>query len=126
MDKTIVDEFLEPFYADVGRGGIQHFDGIGVGLLQKLIDYGVVEMGQWNNCGGVHRLFLPFLQRNPMFDAHGYVVTLDDTTKRVVVEGVHYAAHPAITISQVIDFANTFRNADEFELDTSRAQCWYD
>jgi hypothetical protein len=43
---------------------------------------------------------------------------------RVSIEGVERSA--ILTMDEIIDFATTFRGADEMELTANYARCWYD
>jgi hypothetical protein len=125
MDFELRDELLRPYVLDDGtRGGISRFKGVPLNVLEKLIFHGFVHLGKWNSCPGVQDLFLPFLLRHPDFTAHGYAVSKERQDSRISIEGIECNA-PMI-IEAVIDFANTFRGADEFILSSSRARCWYD
>ena len=43
---------------------------------------------------------------------------------RVTIEGVERSA--ILTVDEIIDFATTFRGADEMDLAVDYARCWYD
>jgi hypothetical protein len=118
------DQILAPYSEQKSRGGIVDFNGVPLEVLQRLIDLGYVAMGQWNACAGVADLFLPFVKRNPLFTAHGYAVSAARKDSRVTVEGVERSA--SLTKEEIVDFANTFRRADDFELTADHARCWYD
>ena len=123
-DTQLRDEILGPYSDKKPRGGIVIFSGVPLGILQRLIDLGFVEMGQWNACPGVTDLFLPFLKKNPLFTAHGYAVSGQRKDSRITVEGVERSA--SLTKEEIIDFANAFRRADDFEVTADHARCWYD
>lgn len=125
MDFELRDELLRPYVRDGGtRGGISRFKGVPLDLLEKLIFHGFVYLGKWNSCRGVQDLFLPFLLRHPGFTAHGYAVSRERQDSRIIIEGIECDA--PMTIESVIDFANTFRLANDFTLSSSGARCWYD
>jgi hypothetical protein len=125
MDLELRDELLRPYVSDGGTpGGISRFKGVPPNILEKLIFHGFVHLGKWNSCPGVQELFLPFLLRHPDFTAHGYAVSKERKDSRITIEGIECDA--SMTIETVIDFANMFRQADDFALSPSRARCWYD
>jgi hypothetical protein len=123
-DTQLRDEILAPYSEQMSRGGIARFKGVPLDVLQRLIDLGFVYMGKWNACPGVADLFLPFLKKNPLFTSHGYAVSGERKDSRIDVEGVESAA--SLTRGEIIDFANTFRRADDFDLTADHARCWYD
>lgn len=124
-DVDLRDELLRPYFADESEhGGIRRFNRVPLDLLEKLIFHRFVFLGKWNSCPGVQDLFLPFLRRHPEFTCHGYSVSKERRDCRIAVEGVECNAH--MTIESVIDFAKTFRGADDFNLAPSHARCWYD
>jgi hypothetical protein len=125
MDLELRDELLRPYVLDGGtHGGISRFKGVPLSLLEKLIFDGFVYLGKWNTCAGVQDLFLPFLRRHPDFTAHGYSVSKERQDSRITIEGIECKA--SMKLETVIDFANTFRHADDFKLSSSHARCWYD
>ena len=125
MDFELRDELLRPYVLEGGTyGSISRFKSVPIDLLEKLIFHGFVYLGKWNSCPGVQDLFLPFLQRHPDFTAHGYAVSKERQDSRITIEGIECAA--PMTIETVIDFANSFRRADDFSLSSSNARCWYD
>ena len=125
MDFELRDELLRPYVSDEAtHGGISRFKSLPSGVLEKLIFHGFVHLGKWNSCPGVQTLFLPFLLRHPDFTAHGYAVSKEREDSRITIEGIECDA--SMTIETVIDFANSFRRADDFTLSPSRARCWYD
>ena len=93
-------------------------------VLQQLIDHRFVEMGRWNECGGVAALFLPFLKVHPDCTAHGYAVSPERPDCRVTIEGIEKVGQ--LTRDEVIDIANAFRDADELEITSDYVRCWYD
>ena len=115
---------LQPFYREAESGGLRYFSGLSLDVLEALIREDFVEMGPWNTCDGVEELFLPFLRRNPKFTAHGYAVMPGRPDLRVTIEGVEQDG--PMTTDEIIDFALTFRGADEMDLDPDWARCWYD
>jgi hypothetical protein len=124
MDYRLRDEILSPYVEQNPKGGIRRFIGLPAEVLKRLIEYGFVYQGPWNSCGGVGKLFLPFLERNPLFTAHGYVVSETRKDTRIVIEGVERAGSP--TQREIDDFMNTFSKADEVKITPERVYCWYD
>lgn len=124
MQDNLRETLLAPYSEQSEFGGIRYFRGVPLNVLQQLINRRCVEMGAWNECRGVAALFLPFLETHPGFTAHGYVVSSERPEFRVTVEGIEKA--DLFTKEEVIDFAYAFRGADEFELASDYARCWYD
>jgi hypothetical protein len=124
MDYKLRDKLLAPYYSTCITGGLRYFTGVPLNVLEQLINHNFVEMGPWNSCDGVSDSFLPFLRRHPNFTAHGYSVLPEREDVRVSIEGVEQDTE--LTKEEIIDFAVTFRDADEMILDTDYARCWYD
>ena len=124
MNYELREKLLEPYYSDGELGGLRYFTDLPLNVLDELISLNFVEMEEWNCCDGVTKLFLPFLRRNPQFTTHGYAVMPERKDIRVTIEGVEHSA--MLTMDELIDFATTFRGADEMELAPDYARCWYD
>ena len=124
MNYELREKLLEPYYSDGELGGLRYFTNLPSNVLDELISHNFVEMEEWNCCDGVTKLFLPFLRRNPQFTSHGYAVMPGRKDIRVSIEGVERSA--ILTMDEIIDFATTFRGADEMELTANYARCWYD
>lgn len=124
MQDNLRERLLAPYSEQSEYGGIRYFRGVPLNVLQRMISHSLVEMGRWNDCGGVAALFLPFLKAHPECTAHGYAVSPERPDSRVTVEGIERTGH--LTKEEVIDFANAFRGADELELASDYARCWYD
>lgn len=125
MNFDLRDQILQPYVVNGStKGGITRFKGLPFNMLEELIFKGFVRLGSWNSCGGVEDLFLPFLMRHPDFTAHGYAVSKERPDFGIVIEGIECSS--PLAIQTVVDFANTFRRADDFDLSLSHARCWYD
>ena len=124
MNYELREKLLEPYYDEGECGGLRYFTCLPSNVLNELINRNFVEMEEWNCCDGVTKLFLPFLHRNPQFTAHGYAVMPSRKDIRVSIEGVERSA--VLTVDEIIDFATTFRGADEMDLAVDYARCWYD
>jgi hypothetical protein len=125
MNFELRDELLHPYVSAEGSyGGISRFKNAPLDVLEKLILHGFVHLGEWNSCPGVQDLFLPFLLRHPDFTVHGYAISKERKDALITIEGIE--CNVSMTIETVIDFANTFRQADDFTLSPNRARCWYD
>jgi hypothetical protein len=124
MQDNLREMLLAPYSEQSEFGGIRYFRGVPLKVLQQLIDHRFVEMGPWNDCGGVAALFLPFLKAHPDCTAHGYAVSPERPDCRVTIEGIEKAGE--LTKEEVIDIANAFRGADELEITSDYVRCWYD
>ena len=119
MKNPLREEVLAPYFCSESVGGAQSFKGVTLDALEKLISEHLVDMGTWNSCEGVAKLFLPFLRRNPGFTAHGYIISWERVDARVAIEGIEKEGR--LSKTELIDFANTFWGADEVEI--GRASC---
>ena len=124
MQDNLRETLLAPYSEKSEFGGIRYFRGVPLKVLQQLIDHRFVEMGPWNECGGVAALFLPFLKTHPDCTAHGYAVSPGRPDCRVTIEGIEKASQ--LTKEEVIDIANAFRGVDELEITSDYVRCWYD
>ncbi len=124
MNYELREQLLKPYYDGRNYGCLRYFRSLPSKVLEELISHDLVDMEEWNCCEGVTKLFLPFLQRNPQFTVHGYAVPEGREDVRVSIEGVERSA--TLTTNEIIDFATTFRGADEMDLAIDYARCWYD
>jgi hypothetical protein len=124
MNYELRERLLKPYYEKEKIGGLRCFTCLPLNVLEELISHNFVEMEEWNCCDGVAKLFLPFLRRHPQFSAHGYAVLEGREDTRITIEGVECSA--LLTIDEIIDFARTFRGADDMALYDDYADCWYD
>ena len=119
MQDNLRETLLAPYSAQSELGGIRYFRGVPLNVLQQMIDLRCVELGPWNECGGVAALFLPFLKAHPACTAHGYAVSPERPDCRVTIEGIEKVGR--LTTEEVIDLANSFRGADELEITSDYA-----
>ncbi len=124
MQDNLREALLAPYSEQSECGGLRYFRGVPLNVLQQMINRRFVEMGRWNDCGGVAALFLPFLKAHPGYTVHGYAVSSERPDCRVTIEGIEKA--DPLTKEEVIDFANAFKDADELEITSDYARCWYD
>ena len=123
MNYDLRERILKP-YVSSNDSADPNFKGIPLDVVEELIRGNFLELESWNECPGVTEIFLPFLRRNPTFTAHGYVISEERDDTRVTIEGLEKDG--TLTKEELIDFAMTFRYADEFELSDDYARCWYD
>lgn len=128
MNTNLREEILSPYINEIWMGKpVQWFSEMPLSVLQRLIALGLVEMNSWNSCPGVEQLFLPFLKRNPRFNAHGYVQVsgVNGNDPCITIEGLEYRG--LISTNELADFASTFwETADELSFGSHLARCWYD
>lgn len=125
MKTKLLEEILAP-YANL-PDDFTNFANMPLSVLQRLIDLGFVNLQRCQyNFPGIQEV-VAFLRRNPTFDAHGCVNFDMNATTPVIVEGVSYIPGDDLTAEQIIDFATTFKGADELDVSRARgAYCWYD
>ena len=112
-------------------GGIKQFS-ISPSVLKQLIEERFIDPEDSQNDSPTAREFSEFFDNASDPDewrAHGYAVSHDREDYRISIEGCvaewwlrEADSHQA----DMIAFANLFRLADEFELTTTKAYCWYD
>jgi hypothetical protein len=100
-------------------GGIKHFAGLTHQRCQSLINHNHTDPEDRQNDAPSFAQITDFLQRNPSFTAHGYVVSPEREDYRVTLEGVE-----SDDDSDIDEFCRMFHDADEFEVSLPRA--WYD
>ena len=108
---------------DGGRYDIFWFEGLKAETLEKLIQMGFADPQDAQNDAPDIGTILAFLKRNPSFTAHGYAVTPHRTDYRISLEGVE--ANFADK-SEVIDFVDLFRRADDFRISDDYQYAWFD
>jgi len=118
-------ELLKPFMKhDYDYGGqIYYFANLPLSVLQELIEADLMgDMGPWNDCPG-NAAFQVFMHSHPNFTAHGYAIDFKRDDHRITIEGLEGTE---LSSSDIVDFANAFGAADEFECSNFKARCWYD
>lgn len=123
MSNSILDRILKRYARGESPGGFTAFDNLPLKGLEELVAAEMVDMKAWNNCDGAGHLFLPFLRRNPSFTADGYMFR-EDGKAYLRIDGIRKRGN--LSKEEVIDFANSFRDAEEMELTEKFARCWYD
>ena len=123
MNNQERNSLLQPYFEEGEFGGVRYFKRLPLEVLERLIDRGFVEMEPWNECPGME-VFLPFLRRNPLFNAHGYAVSPERPDTRITIEGVEFDG--SLSKAKIIDFFMTFRGADDMYIGPDHARCWYD
>jgi hypothetical protein len=124
MNQALRDKIVKPFLTGKDYGDVIGFNDMPLTVVKQLIQLKLLDMGEWNNCAGVKKMFLPFLKRNPEFRAHGYVVSPERQDSRITIEGVEKDSQ--LSKDELIDFATTFQAADDLRVTEDYAYCWYD
>jgi|HubBroStandDraft_6_1064221.scaffolds.fasta_scaffold00472_1 hypothetical protein len=118
MEKRLREELIGPYLRNRETDNLTQFEDLPLETLGQLIKAGFVDLDDWNNAPTASA-FASFMERNPGFTAHGYVISWKRNDARITIEGVEKYAK--LTQDEVIDFASTFRFADDFELATHHA-----
>ena len=108
---------------DGNRYDILYFDGLKAETLEKLIEMGFADPQDSQNNAPNIATILEFLKRNPSFTAHGYAVTPHRSDYRISLEGVE--ANFADD-SEVAEFIELFRHADDFKSAADYQYAWFD
>ena len=100
-----------------------NFDGLSPAVLKDLLDLKFADPKEHKQENApTTREFLKFMLAHPGFTAHGYVISIKRSDYRVTIEGCE---GPVTEPQAIIDFATTFRLADNFEIDNGSGYCWY-
>jgi hypothetical protein len=140
---------LGPFDKDFGT----HFTGLAGQTLCSLVDSGVVVLAPSTERVAVNDLpafaydapelfkgvddhkALAFVRANPRFSVSGW---LDKDDATIVIDTIigglkkhgdgfrTIPGSPVLTKKQMVDFANVFHKADEFQLGDNFAYAWFD
>jgi hypothetical protein len=122
MEDPLRAQLIGPYLVGNKMAKYTNFEDLPLEVLDKLIASGFVDMDAWNEAPTA-TAFREFMERNPGFDAHGYVISWNRKDSRITIEGL--AKRAGVTRSEAIDFVENFRTADEFILHSDHACCWY-
>lgn len=103
--------------------GVQWFGELSLEKLLTLVDAKLIHPEDSYNDSPTVGDYIDFMQKHKGFVAHGYVVP-PERGNDVVIEGLAYDGEA--DRDTLIDFANTFHWADEFEMQPDYLRCWYD
>ena len=120
--------FGEDYDESLYQGGTRRFVGLEINEAEDLVDCGFIDLDEKQNFSPTVGEILDFMRKYPQWcvSAHGYVVSPLRKDCRVSFEGVEVRTNREFDIDFIIDFANLFRDADEFILTKNRAYAWYD
>ena len=105
-------------------GGIEPFDELTAEQLLNLIVLCHADPETCQNNSPSIGDFLKFLEANPKFRAHGYVVSPDRNDYRVSIEGITYEGDASK--EEIITFVSFCNGADELDLDNESLRAWWD
>ncbi len=116
-------------YGEDGRlhwfGGAESFAGLSVGTMQTLIELGFLDPNGNQNGSPTIAEFLRFMKRFPEFTAIGYATHPDRQDARVTIEGVE-ASGAILSAEAAAEFRELAATADECDISTDYARCWWD
>jgi len=112
-------------------GGIATYSGLAVEKLDQLVTEQLADPEQNQNNSPSLQEFLDFGKKwNPPYTINydGYMVEDRRDDERVSVDGINIVAKEGtmFSVSFLIDFANMFREADEYLLTETQAKAWFD
>lgn len=121
-DQSARDAML--IFSDEGYiGGVRHFHLLNAETLKALIAQGFADPQDAQNLAPNLGEMLKFLEAHPTFTAHGYAVDGVRTDYRISIEGVNSEKHSR---QDMLDFIDTFKNADDVRVGLDWCFCWYD
>ena len=104
------------------RGGVVRFQRITAVEARRLLDSGCADPEGNTNGSPTFLEITEFLEENPSFVAHGYIVVQRRPDERITLEGVAETQKPSQ--EEIDNFTKMFQTADEFTLNPCKA--WYD
>ena len=113
-----------PYPESYHMGGIKRYRHLFLDEINALIEEKFIDPNEAQNCCPCVSEIKDFMEKYPMFTAHGYIVSPERDDYRVSIEGVEYIGE--VDQQMMIDFIEKFGDADEVVCDRSRCYCWYD
>lgn len=104
-------------------GGCASFNGINAKTLQMLVDKGYADLEDNTNGSTTLGEYLDFMKKHKRFKAHGYIVSNDRDDRRITIEGLEANR---VTITEMVDFTDLDRMADEFRATQLHCWSWWD
>ena len=108
---------------DYKTGGTESFVELTIDELKILLDEGFIDPDGRYNEAPTTMDFYAFMERHPDITAHGYLVSPGRDDYRMVIDGLDYLGDPSREF--IIDFLDTFKDADEIFMDEDGLYCWY-
>lgn len=105
-------------------GEIMRFEELSVEDAKTLVKEGYMDPDGTQNYSPPMKEIIAFMERYPEVTAHGYMIAPGRHDARVTLEGVKYKG--AVTEDMKDDFEETFRYADQKEVEWYYLYCWYD
>lgn len=118
--------FGEPYNKNKYPGGCRSFDELTLDQIEKLDNLGILNLDECQNEAPSVGEMIDFLRSidSTGWYVHGYCVCAERPDFRISFEGVGKKTSP--TRDDMIQFVNTFRWADELQMDEEGLYCWYD
>ena len=104
---------------------LRNYDKVSLETLDNLIENNFVDLACKFNYSPAINDYRDFMERhkNERVFLHGFITSIERDDYGFYVEGlVGYSNDKAF----IIEFANLFHNADEFECSDGYQRCWYD
>jgi len=105
-------------------GGLQHFSGLTGYVARQLIEAGAANVEDAQNDAPTFGAIVTFLEDNPKFTGHGYVVLPSRDDERITLEGVESSC--VLSAEERKAFKAVFGKADEFSNKQGNFRAWYD
>ena len=130
LDRKNVSErdlLLQPYRSTGGFGGIYHFTGVPLHIIQKLANLNLLSLDDRQNDAPTIGEFIDHVQSTPncKITFHGYAVDASREDYRISIEGLHIAEATHSALESCILFNRT---ADEFDISIREgvARSWWD
>lgn len=109
------------------HGGIRSFEKMDLLTAANLLQKGYLSLEEQQNNSPTVGEILEFCTTHELsknWTLHGYAVSRDRADIRVSIEGIDGTG--PFSVDTIIAFSQLFHDADEFNLNTYSAYCWYD
>ena len=118
----------EDYNCNEYAGGCRHFEDLTIDAAEELVKEGFLRIHDSQNCSPTTEEMMDFVRHTVMpkdwvFD--GYAISPARVDCRVTLEGLYYIGKD-LPQEDMIDFANAFHYADEFQIGHNTAMAWWD
>ena len=106
-----------------GEYDIYHFEDMDVHVAKQCVIRGWLDLNEKQNDSPTVGEIIKFMESNPSFSAHGYIVSGNREDTRISFEGVKATMTPEK--HEIVNYIDMFRTADEFDAEFP-FRAWFD
>jgi hypothetical protein len=125
-DHKLRDEIIFSKYQNFSdyQGGCKNFI-ITLEQLEELVENNFIDLDSYQNYSPTAKQILNFMRKYPEYKALGYAISVEREDYRVTLEGVEKMSG-AESLTEMQDFVNLFRSADDFIVSDDQMFAWFD